>query len=540
MSLAQDTLLCDFEAGKSLIPVIVERQNGSLTRAFVELYLNALDAEAKTIKISGERIDGGLYKIVLTDDGKGLPSDLEELKRAFTMLGVDEVHPNDRKFGEFHLGRTQIANFGRVVWRGPKHYVECDLRSYMGIAIRQHDEPDVKGTTIEVYVPADAVLYGCASLFKSIKTECELVTAAELWFGEEKMTPRFVSWTASKPGYDFAIELGESRTGWILYNHGVRICTQHGDEYEDPVVVNFTKRVRTSIARTAIMEDDPLWLDAKAVINQKLDRTMAVNRKAVTHSNLRSIWRRIRDGKIPPASLNSLRCVPLANGDIVKLQDAHRRCSGVIAPVFGKSYYAEFLVRSGRALPVVINYFPSGTANSVLYMLNQASEGMDIRFTAYDPSSLKVHTIDMMEVDIQAALEATKPKKLHRDRMDRLRQIVRDCVESLTCHSHLKELYGWYHGLSELALIDYPDSPSPVLPSVDGCTFVELSYFAKIKLRTPESVVPLLDRLIRALAWQLDMREYEKNGPDSTRYERILNPMYAPLLAAMLTSIMKR
>lgn len=534
----------DFQAGKSLIPTIVRRQNSTLPKACIELVLNEIDAGAKDIKIviTHDEADKKTIHISIWGNGRGLPDDLDELKATFAKLGVDESSSgDDRAFGEFHMGRTQIANFGKVNWFSQGYKVECDLNALMGVTITECESPIKGGTLVTATVSDDHYPYSAERLTSELQSACRLVTKAKLSFNGEPMEPAKVAWNKVTPNYSIAVELGSDRSGWLIFHHGIFVNCISNTGFEEPVIINFTSRVRTTINRAEIMRDDPTWIAAESETNQILDRVLAVSRKKVRPNNIKALWRRLLAGKISVAAMKNLTCMRAVNQDLLTMADTHDFANGVVALMEKSSYYSEFLYRSRRAMPISLSQFTEYEEAAALAELNLVAEKLNLKFSLYDPAAVFIPSIGG-EVDMEQLLQTVKASKRQRDKLEQLQNAFATAIRAIQSEIHLKLF--WYtssRDLPVIVLIDYPGVQQPVFTDQVKTIFVSLSYFTKIRLRTPDQVIPLIDQVVRAWFSLLAIEAAERfDGDTEDLVSSAMAAVYAPILSSVLTRLMTK
>lgn len=91
-------MILPFELDPQIIHHIIHNQAGSIGKAIIELIMNSVDAEAKTVRITMSR-EG----FVCEDDGKGFVT-REDVINYFGRFGTPH-HEGDATYGRFRLGR---------------------------------------------------------------------------------------------------------------------------------------------------------------------------------------------------------------------------------------------------------------------------------------------------------------------------------------------------------------------------------------------------------------------------------------------------
>jgi hypothetical protein len=101
--------------------ILIREQSGTLQKATLEAVMNSVDAGSSSVDIRVcER------SVVVSDDGQGFRS-RDEVESFFETLGQPH-DPSERKvFGKFRMGRGQMFNYGRNVWRSGTFQMEIDV-----------------------------------------------------------------------------------------------------------------------------------------------------------------------------------------------------------------------------------------------------------------------------------------------------------------------------------------------------------------------------------------------------------------------------
>ncbi|WP_217281853.1 ATP-binding protein [Burkholderia gladioli] len=126
-----------FELDPAIIHHIIHSQAGSIGKAMIELIMNSVDADARSVVLSMSK-DGFTCK----DDGRGFAS-REDVLRYFGRFGTPHQE-GDATYGRFRLGRGQIMAHASTVWRSNFWQMTVDTRS-MGYSYDLDDLPDTTG-----------------------------------------------------------------------------------------------------------------------------------------------------------------------------------------------------------------------------------------------------------------------------------------------------------------------------------------------------------------------------------------------------------
>ncbi|MEN1990267.1 ATP-binding protein [Paenibacillus hubeiensis] len=102
-------MILPFELDPQIIHHIIHHQAGSIGKAIIELIMNSVDAEAKSIKITMTK-EG----FTCQDDGKGFASK-DDVINYFGRFGTPHQE-GDATYGRFRLGRGQIMAHAYTTW----------------------------------------------------------------------------------------------------------------------------------------------------------------------------------------------------------------------------------------------------------------------------------------------------------------------------------------------------------------------------------------------------------------------------------------
>ncbi|HHP5492931.1 TPA: ATP-binding protein [Aeromonas veronii] len=289
-----------FQLHPAIIKSIINEQAGSITKAFAELVMNAIDAEATRIDI--EATADGKFKLI--DNGKGFTS-RQEIEMFFETFGSPHVD-GDAKYGRFRIGRGQIMSYARTVWRSGKFEMRVDLESdgeFFGYDLIEHED-EVSGCTItgETY-RVDAYL-----------TLDELLGSNSVYYcsdGLENMV-RYVSIPVFVNGSQIN-ELPESRKwdfeddhAWYLfdrknmlqvYNLGVYVCNIEAKEFGIGGVVVSKRALSLNMARnTVVIHKCDVWNAITSEINNRFSLRLEKTGK-LTEPEVTRLLRELAFGK---------------------------------------------------------------------------------------------------------------------------------------------------------------------------------------------------------------------------------------------------
>ena len=233
-----------FELDPQIIHHIIYSQAGSIGKAFIELLMNSVDANASSVQLSLSR-EG----FVCCDDGHGFAS-RDDVVRYFGRFGTPHSD-GDAVYGRFRLGRGQIMAHAKTVWRSAAWMMTVDTRT-MGY---HYDLEDL-----------DAALHGCeiSGEWYERLTDMELMTAiqevrdlvrytsvrVELNGQQITRDPRAEHWDAED---EFAWYRAKADGAVSIYNLGVLVRHDPGHIWGAGGLIVSKQAISLNVSRTEIL-----------------------------------------------------------------------------------------------------------------------------------------------------------------------------------------------------------------------------------------------------------------------------------------------
>lgn len=109
-----------FQATEGLLHDVMRKQSGVIWKAWLEALMNSVDANASEFRLTAEET----YSHI-SDDGDSMTK--EEVEKYFEQFGLKDSDIEDKDFGKFRMGRGQIFNFGKNIWRARNNYMVVSL-----------------------------------------------------------------------------------------------------------------------------------------------------------------------------------------------------------------------------------------------------------------------------------------------------------------------------------------------------------------------------------------------------------------------------
>lgn len=111
----------EFKLDRSILYSIIQKQAGTLEKAFLELVMNAIDAGSTMVEIT---LNAKTFTV--KDDGKGFVS-RDEIEMFFETFGTPHTE-GDATYGKFRMGRGQVMAFSSNTWRSGEFQMQVDIK----------------------------------------------------------------------------------------------------------------------------------------------------------------------------------------------------------------------------------------------------------------------------------------------------------------------------------------------------------------------------------------------------------------------------
>lgn len=122
----------DFRMHPDLLWSVIKSQAGTLSKAFLELVMNAVDAGSDKVEILFDR---NTFKV--SDGGKGFTS-RREIEDFFETFGTPHKE-GDATYGKFRMiGRGQIFSFAKNTWQSSAFRMDVDIKT-LGLEYNLHE-----------------------------------------------------------------------------------------------------------------------------------------------------------------------------------------------------------------------------------------------------------------------------------------------------------------------------------------------------------------------------------------------------------------
>lgn len=242
-----------FELDPAIIHHIIYSQAGSIGKAIIELIMNSVDANAKTVQLTMTK-EG----FVCRDNGAGFAT-RKDVLRYFGRFGTPHEE-GDATYGRFRLGRGQIMAHAITEWRSRKWKMTVDTRT-MGYGYDLDDLAD------------DETVDGCeiSGHWYEPLNDTELLSATQEIRDLVRYTPVSVELNGRLITRDPRVEKWdhEDEFAWYrvkvegavgIYNQGVLVRNDSSHQWGAGGLIVSKKAIALNVSRTEILRKTcPVW-----------------------------------------------------------------------------------------------------------------------------------------------------------------------------------------------------------------------------------------------------------------------------------------
>lgn len=293
-----------FDIHPDIIFSFIYSQAGTLSKAMLELVMNAIDAGASFISIE---ID--LEKFTVKDDGRGFQSK-DEIVKFFETFGTPH-QKGDARYGRYRMGRGQIMSFAKTQWRTTTFYMDVDVKNrgldYELDEVAMTQGCQIQGQLYDSILPSD---------FDSFDREfVELSRFAEIPVilnGKQINThPKDCKWDIETD--DAYISLKDSG-GLKVYNLGVFVREYPGYTHGTGGIVVSKKQLEVNFARNDVLITQcNVWKNIRKFLQKKTNSKLA-KKPRLNDQEREALIQRLRYGEISYDEVSKLQLITDTKG----------------------------------------------------------------------------------------------------------------------------------------------------------------------------------------------------------------------------------
>ncbi len=293
---------------KNLLRDVISKQTGSLNKAIKELFQNSFDAEATEIKV---KID--TEGLTFTDNGRGM--DADEIYKYFRVFGATQKRGDDKKTGNFGMGRGQIFNFGFTVWETQNNKMVIDIKASLDYNFEE-TEKYVKGTDIEINFYKTIYSWKVSDTIYQIKRDILPTLKVKVYLNGELYIPTINEYKDFSNDKYLVFTSKEHRSK--IYNGGLAVKYIKDSNYKYSVMPY--EKLELNFARNELIENAESTTELNYFID-KIEELMASQKASFNLDEALNILRLLASKRIDIKSVYNKKIIPMSNDKLVSFYD---------------------------------------------------------------------------------------------------------------------------------------------------------------------------------------------------------------------------
>lgn len=252
----------DFTVAPAIIVHLIKSQAGSIGKGVLEAIANSLDSDSTRVDITCDA-----NTLTIQDNGVGMQS-RDEVLRVFKVFGFDHTDKH-RSHGKFGMGRAQLWNYCRTVWRTGQFALDVDIRE-RGLKFNLGSNlPRVEGLRITGTFYAPLTNVELTELQREIETLAKYATIVVTFNGKQ------VNRDATAESWPH-----ETDKFWIrpsdanvlkVYSQGFFVRDYHAGYLGigGVLVSKLDHPFKVNMSRNDVLQQEcPLWKEVRAICGQ--------------------------------------------------------------------------------------------------------------------------------------------------------------------------------------------------------------------------------------------------------------------------------
>ena len=273
----------------NLLMDVIRRQAGTLQKGILEAVMNAVDASATEINVQLNSTT-----LVVQDNGTGI-TDKSAIVRYWETFGQPPDEGEQKRYGQFRLGRGQIMAFGVNLWETGPFVMSVDIAGKGLDYLLEERAVPLAGCriTVELYEPLLPLDKG--RIERELAVAVKYVPATVLFNGERlSVDPDDVKWDHDTD--EAYIRLKDSGNLYV-YNLGVLVCSHPGHVFGCGGEIVSKQQLRVNFARNEVMASCPVWRKIRPLVDQ-LAGARASRKKQLTDAEREHLIGRLKAGEL--------------------------------------------------------------------------------------------------------------------------------------------------------------------------------------------------------------------------------------------------
>lgn len=336
-----------FRMHQRLLVDVMTRQAGSLSKAGLELVMNAVDSGSTKCDVTITPT-----RLTVIDDGKGFVG-REEIENCFETFG----HPHDEgdaTYGRFRMGRGQAFSYGRNRWKSNEFNMLVDIRAdaeELGYDLIIVDKP-FKGCSIDIELyekllpsQVDAMVREMSSFVKFAQIPVTINGAVVNTFPKDK------KWTMETDDAYFDLK----DTGTLqLYSLGVLVRDYPASRFGAGGTVVSKSTMDLNFARNDVLSSCKLFKRISATVRSTAVKE-STKKKRLSAAEWEALANDVRVGDSGLADVFSTPMIKLVTGSMISFADLSSRIEKFrnrVAVAEADDHMADRLMQRGVALVI--------------------------------------------------------------------------------------------------------------------------------------------------------------------------------------------
>lgn len=317
---------------KNLLNDVISKQTGDFNKALKELFQNSFDAKADHIDV--EITTKGARFI---DNGVGM--DLNDIRKYFTIFGATKKRGDSSKTGVFGMGRGQIFNFGRILWRTQAWAMIIDIRKSLSYKLLDSNN-FVDGTDIIISFYKPLRSWDISSLVYNVKCDVLPPKGVTISIDRTYYLPdvrEFKNFTNN----DYFVFTSPQHTSKI-YNGNLAVTYIKNTNYKYCIMPY--EKLELNFARNELIENAESTNKLMDFIYD-IEEKMTIEKSRFDIDEAKNILRMLSNKRFKLRSVYDKNIIPLANGKLVSLRELIEKPSmGVLFG--GKNIWSDDCLRN--------------------------------------------------------------------------------------------------------------------------------------------------------------------------------------------------
>ncbi len=293
---------------KNLLKDVISKQTGSLNKAIKELFQNSFDAKATEIYV-----DINTKGLRFKDNGAGMNT--EEIRKYFRVFGATNKREDSSKTGAFGMGRGQIFNFGRVLWRTQNSAMVIDIRNSLEYKLLKTNK-FIEGTDIIISFYKPIYRWSLSDHIYTMKHDVVPPQNVKVYMDGRHYNPLIEEFKnfSTKDYYVFTSVHHQRR----IYNGNLSVRYIKNTNYNYSIMPY--EKLQLNFARNELIENAESTTKLMDFIYD-IEERMASEKKVFDLDEAKNILKMLAEKRFNVNTVYDKKIVPLSNGRLVSFKE---------------------------------------------------------------------------------------------------------------------------------------------------------------------------------------------------------------------------